>query len=75
VSDAPEDPEGPGASERPEAQDPADQELIPRTPGEPAWMRLIGPIRSANAAFRAVLWAGGAALAIAAVVVLVRAVG
>jgi hypothetical protein len=71
VSDAP---EGPGAPERPqEPQDPADQELIPRTPGEPAWMRLIGPIRSENAAFTAVLWAGGVALAIAVVVVVVRA--
>ena len=56
------------------AQEPAEQELIPRTPDEPAWMRLIGPVRSEHAAFRAVLWAAGAALALAAVVVVVRAV-
>jgi hypothetical protein len=37
-------------------------------------MRLIGPLRSEHAAFRAVLWAAGAALALAAVVVVVRAV-
>ena len=72
MSDAPDRPGAPrGPADR---QEPAEQELIPRTPDEPAWMRLIGPVRSEHAAFRAVLWAAGAALALAAVVVVVRAV-
>ena len=67
----------PGAPERPDdppSQDPAAQDLIPRQPDEPAWMRLIGPIRSEGAAFRAVAWLAGGAIAIAAIVLLVRAV-
>lgn len=68
------DPGAPGAPEDPQRREPDEQELIPRTPGEPGWMRLIGPVRSEHAAFRAVLWAAGAALALAAVVVVVRAV-
>ena len=41
---------------------------------EPAWMRLIAPLRSEDAAFRVVVWAACAALALAAVVLLVRLV-
>ena len=67
-------PDAPGAPERPDGREPPEQELIPHTPDEPAWMRLIGPLRSEHAAFRAVLWAAGAALALAVVVVVVRAV-
>ena len=54
--------DAPGEPERPLPQDPEDRpedlELIPRTPGEPAWMRALAPIRSEGAAFRTVLWAG-----------------
>ena len=71
--------DAPGEPERPLPQDPEDRpedlELIPRTPGEPAWMRALAPVRSEGAAFRTVLWAVGAALAVAAVVLLARAVG
>lgn len=73
MSDAPGEPERP-LPQDPEAR-PEDLELIPRTPGEPAWMRALAPIRSEGAAFRTVLWAVGAALAVAAVVLLARAVG
>ena len=41
---------------------------------EPAWTRLIAPLRSEDAAFRMVVWAACAALAFAAVVLLVRLV-
>jgi hypothetical protein len=41
---------------------------------EPAWTRLIAPLRSEDAAFRMVVWAAGIALILAAVVVLVRVV-
>lgn len=64
MSDAPGEPEPP----------PQQHELIPRTPGEPAWMRLLAPIRSEGAAFRTVAWVAGAALAVAAVVLVARAV-
>lgn len=77
MSDAPGEPERPlpqDPEDRPEDR-PEDLELIPRTPGEPAWMRALAPIRSEGAAFRTVLWAVGAALAVAAVVLLARAVG
>jgi hypothetical protein len=42
---------------------------------EPAWMRLIAPLRSEDAAFRMVLWVAGVFLVLAAVVLLVRAIG
>lgn len=71
MTGAPQAPDGP---EREDGQDPAARELIPRTPGEPGWMRLIGPIRSENAAFSAVLWVAGAAIAVAVVAVIVRAI-
>jgi hypothetical protein len=47
-----------------------------RTPHrrEPGWTRLIAPLRSEDAAFRMVVWAAGAALLVAAVVLLVRLV-
>ena len=41
---------------------------------EPAWTRLIAPLRSEDAAFRTVVWAACAALVLAAIVVLVRLV-
>ena len=41
---------------------------------EPAWTRLIAPLRSEDAAFRMVVWAACAALALAAIVLLVRLV-
>ena len=41
---------------------------------EPAWTRLIAPLRSEDAAFRMVVWAACAALVFAAVVLLVRLV-
>jgi hypothetical protein len=41
---------------------------------QPLWARLIAPLRSEAAAFRVVLWAGGAAIALAIVATLVRAV-
>ena len=41
---------------------------------EPAWTRLIAPLRSEDAAFRMVVWAACAALVVAAVVLLVRLV-
>ena len=41
---------------------------------EPAWTRLIAPLRSEDAAFRMVVWAAGIALILAAVVVLLRVV-
>jgi len=40
---------------------------------EPRWARLIAPLRSEDAAFRVVLWAAGAALVLALVVLVVRA--
>ena len=43
-------------------------------PREPAWARLIAPLRSEDAAFRMVVWAACAALALAAIVLLVRLV-
>ena len=41
---------------------------------EPAWTRLIAPLRSEDAAFRMVVWAACAALVFAAIVLLVRLV-
>ncbi len=41
---------------------------------EPAWLRLIAPLRSEAAAFHAVLWAAGAALVVLVIVLLVRLV-
>ena len=41
---------------------------------EPAWLRLIAPLRSEDAAFRMVVSAACAALTLAAIVVLVRLV-
>jgi len=41
---------------------------------EPAWTRLIAPLRSEDAAFRTVVWAAGIALTLAVVVILVRLV-
>jgi anti-sigma factor RsiW len=75
VSDAPGAP-GPAdpQDDQPAPVEPADQELIPRRPGEPAWMRVIGPIRSENAAFRTVVWVAAAALTVAAIALLVRVV-
>lgn len=64
----------PGRPERPDPTPPSDQELIPRRPDEPAWMRLLAPIRSEGAAFRTVAWVAGGAIVIAAVVLLARAV-
>jgi hypothetical protein len=46
----------------------------PPPPREPAWTRLIAPLRSEDAAFRMVVWAACAALVLAAVVLLVRLV-
>ncbi len=46
----------------------------PNTPQEPAWTRLIAPLRSEDAAFRMVVWAACAALVLAAIVLLVRLV-
>ena len=46
----------------------------PQKPREPAWTRLIAPLRSEDAAFRVVVWAACAALALAAIVLLVRLV-
>ena len=39
---------------------------------EPAWTRLIAPLRSEDAAFRMVVWAAGAALVLVAIVLLAR---
>ena len=44
-----------------------------RSPDEPAWTRLLAPLRSEGAAFRAVLVALAVCVAIAAVVLLARA--
>ena len=41
---------------------------------EPAWTRLIAPLRSEDAAFRMVVWAACVALVFAAIVLLVRLV-
>lgn len=41
---------------------------------EPAWTRLIAPLRSEAAAFRTVVWAAGAALVLIAIVLVARLV-
>ena len=57
----------------PRAPGPGDEDQQGR-PSEPAWTRLIAPLRSEDAAFRMVVWAACAALALAAIVLLVRLV-
>ena len=56
--------------------DPGGDDPDDRTPPgrEPGWTRLVAPLRSEDAAFRMVVWAAGAALLVAAVVLLVRLV-
>ena len=44
-----------------------------RSPDEPAWTRLLAPLRSEDAAFRALLAVAAVCATIAVVVVLVRA--
>ena len=44
-----------------------------RSPDEPAWTRLLAPLRSEDAAFRALLIVAAVCGTVAAVVVLVRA--
>jgi len=70
VSDDPAADRGKDAGPSPGA-DPGDD--APARP-EPAWMRLIAPLRSEDAAFRMVVWAAAAALTLAVLVVLVRLV-
>lgn len=44
-----------------------------RSPDEPAWTRLLAPLRSEDAAFRALLIVAAGGAVIAAVVLLIRA--
>jgi hypothetical protein len=55
------------------AAEPGDEDQQARR-SEPAWTRLIAPLRSEDAAFRMVVWAACAALTVAAIVLLVRLV-
>ena len=64
--------DGPPGPQRPEGDGEDPGSAVAQQ--EPAWTRLIAPLRSEDAAFRAVLWTAGAALALAAVVLVVRAV-
>jgi hypothetical protein len=71
LSDEPASGGDPGGGGKPSGSPAGDEESHER---EPAWTRLIAPLRSEDAAFRLVVWAACAALALAAVVLLVRLV-
>lgn len=76
-ADAPERP-GHGDEDR-EATGPAATGRVslgsPRSPDEPRWTRLLTPLRSEDAAFRALLAVAAVCGALAAVVLLVRGLG
>ena len=54
------------------SQGASDGDAMQEKPPEPAWTRLIAPLRSEDAAFRMVVWAACAAVVFAAIVLLVR---